>query len=129
MSGLAQRSDAQFRILRLLDERPAASQREIAQSLGVSLGLVNFCLKALADKGCVKISNFRASDHKLRYAYLLTPIGMQEKARLTAGFLQRKVAEYEALRSEIEALRAEAEVFEAPEGAARSGPGPAALGS
>ena len=108
MNGPAQRQDALFRILRLLDARPDASQRDIARALGVSLGLVNFCLKALADKGCVKIANFRASDQKLRYAYLLTPLGLQEKASLTATFLQRKVAEYEALKAEIAALQAEA---------------------
>ena len=108
MSAPQQRIDAQFRILRLLEDNPEATQRDIARSLGVSLGLVNFCLKALADKGCLKVANFRASGSKLRYAYLLTPEGMQEKARLTAGFLQRKVSEYEALKAEIAALQAEA---------------------
>jgi hypothetical protein len=108
MSAPQQRIDAQFRILRLLEDQPEASQRDIARSLGVSLGLVNFCLKALADKGCLKVANFRASGSKLRYAYLLTPEGMQEKARMTAGFLQRKVSEYEALKAEIAALQAEA---------------------
>ena len=108
MSAPQQRIDAQFRILRLLEDQPEASQRDIARSLGVSLGLVNFCLKALADKGCLKVANFRASGSKLRYAYLLTPEGLQEKARLTAGFLQRKVSEYEALKAEIAALQAEA---------------------
>ena len=108
MSAPQQRIDAQFRILRLLEDQPEASQRDIARSLGVSLGLVNFCLKALADKGCLKVANFRASGSKLRYAYLLTPDGLQEKARLTSGFLQRKVSEYEALKAEIAALQAEA---------------------
>lgn len=123
MNSLAQRQDALFRILRLLDARPEASQREIARTLGVSLGLVNFCLKALVDKGCVKIANFRASDSKLRYAYLLTPLGLQEKARMTASFLQRKVAEYEALKAEIAALRAEEVSGAAPEGLASAGQG------
>ena len=108
VSAAGHRADAQFRILRLLAARPAASQREIAIELGVSLGLVNFCLRALADKGCLKVANFRASGTKLRYAYLLTPDGLQEKARLTSGFLQRKVSEYEALKAEIAALQAEA---------------------
>lgn len=107
MTASTHRSDAHFRILRLLEANPAASQRDIARSLGVSLGLVNFCLKALAEKGCVKIANFRGSDSKLRYAYLLTPLGLQEKARLTASFLQRKCAEYEALKAEIEQLQLE----------------------
>ncbi len=118
MSAPQQRIDAQFRILRLLEDQPEASQRDIARSLGVSLGLVNFCLKALADKGCLKVANFRASGSKLRYAYLLTPEGVQEKARLTAGFLQRKVSEYEALKAEIAALRAEA----APPGVQEAAP-------
>ena len=101
------RADAQFRILRLLAARPAASQREIAGALGVSLGLVNFCLRALADKGLVKVANFRASGTKGRYAYLLTSEGVAEKASMAAHFLARKVSEYRALRAEIEALVAE----------------------
>ncbi len=115
MSAAGHGADAQFRILRLLGARPAASQREIASELGVSLGLVNFCLRALADKGCLKVANFRASGTKLRYAYLLTPEGLQEKARLTSVFLQRKVSEYEALKAEIAALQAEAVPSRVPE--------------
>lgn len=99
--------DVRFRLLRLLEDHPEKSQREISDALGVSLGAINYVLKALVKKGEVKIENFRASDNKLRYAYILTPRGLEAKARLTGGFLKRKYAEYEALKSEIEALEAE----------------------
>ena len=93
-----------FRLLRLLEEEPELSQREISHRLGVSLGGVNYVLRALVEKGLLKVRNFRASNNKLRYAYVLTPRGIDAKARLTTGFLRRKMAEYEALRAEIEAL-------------------------
>jgi EPS-associated MarR family transcriptional regulator len=90
--------------MRVLEDQPDLSQREIAELLGVSLGATNYVLKALIEKGQVKVRNFRASNNKLRYAYILTPSGIEAKARLTAGFLQRKYVEYEALKAEIEAL-------------------------
>ena len=96
--------DVRFRVLRVLQDEPGLSQREISVTLGVSLGAVNYCLRALTKKGQIKVRNFRSSDNKLRYAYILTPGGIAEKARLTGGFLTRKIAEYEALRAEIEAL-------------------------
>lgn len=99
--------DVRFCLLRLLEEHPEKSQREISDALGLSLGAINYVIKALVEKGEVKINNFRASDNKLRYAYILTPSGIDAKARLTAGFLRRKYAEYEALKAEIEALEAE----------------------
>jgi EPS-associated MarR family transcriptional regulator len=98
--------DVNFRLLRALENRPDLSQRQIAEELGVSVGAVNYCLRALIEKGLVKVRNFRSSDHKLRYAYILTPHGLAEKARLTTSFLKRKLAEYEALKAEIETLRA-----------------------
>ncbi len=101
--------DVRFRILRLLNEQPHLSQRDIADALGVSLGATNYVLKALVEKGQLKVRNFRASNNKLRYAYILTPRGIDAKARLTGGFLKRKYAEYEALKSEIEALEADLE--------------------
>ena len=97
--------DVRYRVLRILQNRPYLSQRQIAVELGVSLGAVNYCLRALTEKGQVKVSNFRSSNNKLRYAYILTPRGVAEKARLTGTFLKRKMAEYEALKAEIEALR------------------------
>lgn len=96
-----------FRMMRLLEERPDISQRELAQELGVSLGAAHYCLNALVEKGLVKIRNFTKSDHKQRYAYLLTPAGMAEKSALTGRFLQRKWAEYHALKEELEAVEAE----------------------
>ena len=106
------REEVHFRVLRLLSEKPSASQREISNALGVSLGLVNYCLNALVEKGAVKISNFRAADNKLRYAYVLTPSGLSEKVHLTSRFLQRKIEEFEALQAEIAALREEAGMAE-----------------
>ena len=98
-----------YTLLKTLEENPGLSQRDLAKKLGVSLGKVNFCLKALVEKGSLKINNFRNSDNKLAYAYLLTPRGMEEKARITVRFLKRKVQEYERLRAEIEDLTREAE--------------------
>ncbi len=100
--------DAHFRVMRVIEANPTYSQRDIARSLGISLGAVNYCLNALIGVGFVKVRNFRASDNKLRYAYILTPRGASEKAALTGAFLQRKIREYEALKAEIEALQLEA---------------------
>ena len=80
---------------------------DLARQLGISHGKMNYCLKALMDKGLVKLENFQNSQHKFNYAYLLTPAGITEKAALTGRFLKRKMAEYEALQAEIEALKAE----------------------
>lgn len=103
-------NDVRFKLLRLLSVQSNLSQREIARELNVSLGSTNYILRALVDKGQVKIRNFRASGNKRRYVYILTPRGLEDKARLTAGFLKRKRAEYDALRTEIEALQAEVEL-------------------
>ncbi|MBC7154422.1 MAG: MarR family EPS-associated transcriptional regulator [Rhodobacteraceae bacterium] len=93
-----------FRVMRLLQDNPKMSQRQLSQELGVSLGAVNYCLRALVDKGEVKIRNFRAAGNKMRYAYILTPRGVAQKAAITRHFLARKIAEYEALKAEIAAL-------------------------
>ena len=95
------------KILRLLEEQPEISQRELARELGISLGRVNFCLQALMEKGLVKANNFKNSNNKKAYMYFLTRRGIAEKARATSRFLDRKLAEYEALQREIEALRRE----------------------
>jgi len=97
-----------FELLKILEENPSLSQRELSSRLGVSLGKVNFCLKALVDKGFLKVNNFRNSNNKLAYAYLLTPHGMEEKARMTVAFLKRKLHEFDKLRYEIEQLQSEA---------------------
>ncbi len=99
--------DLRFRVLKLLQEKPDSSQRELADQLGISHGKMNYCLKALMDKGLVKLENFQNSQHKFNYAYLLTPAWIAEKAALTGRFLQRKMMEYEALQAEIESLKVE----------------------
>ena len=104
---------SQFRVLRLLDESPSRTQREMAHELGMSLGKANFVLLALLRKGFVKIQNFRNSNHKRGYVYLLTPEGVAAKAELTRHFLARKMEEYDALRLEIERLKADSEAVEA----------------
>lgn len=96
-----------YKILKLISEHPEVSQREIAQQLGISLGKVNYCLKALIEKGLVKASNFRNSKNKLAYIYLLTPRGIEEKASITLSFLRMKLQEYREVEAEIEALLAE----------------------
>jgi EPS-associated MarR family transcriptional regulator len=97
-----------FKILRILEEDPDISQRDLARVLGISLGRANFCLQALIEKGWIKVNNFKNSNNKQAYMYLLTRRGIAEKARVTARFLERKMAEYEALRREIEQLQREA---------------------
>ena len=96
-------------LLKLLQDQPQMSQRDLAQAMGVSLGKANYCLKALMDKGLVKLERFRANPDKRYYAYLLTPAGLKEKTRITMEFLRYKVAEYEALEKEIEQLRGDLE--------------------
>ena len=100
--------EARFQILRLLHDNPELTQRELGERVGVSLGAVNYCLKALIERGLVKASNFSKSPNKLSYAYVLTPAGITEKTMLTGRFLARKKLEYEALRAEIDALSREA---------------------
>lgn len=102
-----QREDVKFRVLRLIEQRPDASQREIADELGVSLGAINYCLRALIGKGHVKLANFKASKNKLGYVYVLTPEGIAHRAQLAAGFIKRKMAEFEAIQAELEELRGE----------------------
>src|SRR5574340_1841657 len=97
-----------YSLLKTLEENPGLSQRDLAKKLGISLGKVNFCLNALVEKGSLKINNSRKSDNTMAYAYLLTPRGVEEKARITVQFLKYKVQEYERLRKEIEELQREA---------------------
>ncbi len=97
--------DTHFRVLSLLEQNPDMSQRDLAKALGVSLGGVNYSLKALMERGMVKVQNFSRSERKLAYAYVLTPHGLTEKTKLTARFLKRKMDEYEALKAEIDSLQ------------------------
>ena len=96
-----------YQVIKLIEQDPEISQRELSKELGVSLGKVNYCLRALIDKGWVKAKNFKNSQHKMAYRYLLNPKGMQEKTALTMSFLQRKLVEHAALQQEIESLRSE----------------------
>lgn len=107
-----QREDVRFRMLRLIERNPAMSQRELADALGVSLGAVNFCVRALIDKGHVKLANFQASPNKLGYVYVLTPEGIAHRAQLATRFIERKLAEYQAIRQELEQLRDELGIAE-----------------
>lgn len=101
------RDDAHWRVLSLIEAEPELSQRQLSERLGVSLGKTNYLLRALLSKGLVKAENFRRSDNKLAYLYLLTPEGMAEKLRLTRAYLARKESEYQALKQEIDAVRNE----------------------
>jgi EPS-associated MarR family transcriptional regulator len=105
-------NETHLRLLRAIEANPQATQRELAEALGVSLGKTHYCLRALVDKGWVKARNFRANPNKLDYVHVLTRRGLEAKAQLTVSFLRRKVAEYESLRHEIELLRREAGLAE-----------------
>ena len=101
--------DTHFRVLRLLQENPEMSQRELATAVGVSVGGMHYVINALIEKGLVKLGNFTAAEDKRRYAYILTRKGLAEKATLTQKLLARKIEEYQALRAEIDALSADVE--------------------
>lgn len=104
--------DTNFRVMRLLEDNPDLTQRELADRLGISVGGLNYCLRALMEKGLVKMKNFANSKNKFGYVYVLTPTGMAEKAAIAHRFLQRKMDEYEALKAEIEALKLEVKTSE-----------------
>ena len=99
--------ETHLRIMRILQDNPDLTQRELAKALGMSVGGLNYCLNALIEKGFVKMGNFQKSKNKFKYVYLLTPQGIAEKVALTNRFLKRKMEEYEALKVEIEALKSE----------------------
>lgn len=101
------REDAQFRILRLLQDNPEMSQRDLAAAVGVSTGGMHYVLSALLEKGLIKLGNFTAAEDKRRYAYVLTRKGIATKTELTRRFLLRKMEEYETLKAEIEEVRGE----------------------
>lgn len=99
--------DVRFRVLRLLHDNPELSQRDLAEAVGISNGSAHYLLSALLDKGLIKLGNFTAAQDKRRYAYILTPKGIAEKAAITKRFLERKIQEYDALKAEIESLKDE----------------------
>ena len=98
-----------LQVLKLLQANPSLSQRQLAAQMGVSLGKANYCLRALVEKGLVKLGNFSKNPNKRHYAYILTPAGMEEKTRITLAFLKRKEAEFETIKGEIAALKGELE--------------------
>jgi len=98
-----------YQLLRVLEENPEISQRNLARELGLSLGKTHYCLRAVIEKGWVKARNFKNSKNKSAYLYQLTPQGVSAKARITRRFLDRKLREYRALEREIAELRAEVE--------------------
>lgn len=91
-----------FEVLRKIKSKPNSSQRELASELGFSLGKLNYCIKALKDKGLIKIKNFQKNPNKIGYAYVLTPKGLAEKTKLTLNFMRRKMKEYDELKSEFD---------------------------
>ena len=90
-----------FNVLRKINSKPKSTQRELAEALGFSLGKLNYCLKALKNKGLIKIKNFEKNPNKLNYIYVLTPIGISEKTKLTLNFMKRKMKGYDELKKEI----------------------------
>lgn len=107
MADPKQSNDLDYALLTQIAEQNSTNQRALAERLGVSVGKVNYCLRAIVDRGWVKVNNFRRSDNKWGYAYLLTPSGVSAKVRLASAFLERKELEFEQLQNEIAALRQE----------------------
>ena len=104
-----QTTETHLKVLRHIEANPEITQRELAQELGISLGKVNYCIKALIQKGWVKANNFKNNRNKAAYAYLLTPQGIEQKAKITVRYLKKKVQEYETLKREIAQLKSEVE--------------------
>jgi EPS-associated MarR family transcriptional regulator len=102
----------QYQILKSLEENSLSTQRQLSNKLGVSLGKVNYCIQSLAEKGLIKINNFRNNKNKIQYSYFLTPKGIQEKAKITLDFIKIKTKEYDTLKLEIESLKQEAKIMD-----------------
>ena len=96
---------SKYQLLKSIEQNANLTQRQLSKELGISLGKVNYCLKSLIQKGFVKINNFKNSNHKLQYSYLLTPTGIEEKTKLTIEFLKVKTKEYEVLKEEVERIK------------------------
>jgi EPS-associated MarR family transcriptional regulator len=111
---LTLQDEISYKLLKIIEEEPHLSQREIAARMGVSLGKANYCLKSLIDKGYIKARNFYNNNHKVGYIYMLTPSGVEEKVSVTYRFLKRKMREYEDIKAEIESLKAETDEFKKP---------------
>lgn len=106
-----------YKLLKLIEANAEMQQRDMAKAMGISLGKVNYCVQALVQKGLVKMGNFRRNDNKLVYSYLLTPSGIEAKARLTLSFLKQRITEFEAIRAEIEELSRDASRNQGKDGA------------
>lgn len=104
-----------YKLLKIIENEPQLSQREIASRMGISLGKANYCLKSLIEKGFIKARNFYNSNHKVAYVYMLTPSGLEEKTSVTYRFLTRKMQEYEEIKTEIERLKAETAEIQKPQ--------------
>jgi EPS-associated MarR family transcriptional regulator len=102
---LSRRESLDFELLYLLETEPGLTQRELAERLGISLGRTNYCVRALLDKGVIKLANFRAARSKLGYVYVMTPKGIAQRIELSRRFLQRKLTEFERLKAQIETLQ------------------------
>ena len=102
--------ETHLKVLRHIEENPSATQRELAEALGISLGKTNYCMKALINKGMVKAKNFKNSANKRAYLYILTPKGIEAKAQISVRFLKRKIDEFEALKQEIDKLKSELKI-------------------
>ena len=105
------KQELEYRVLKLVEKQPTITQRQLSKELGVSLGKTHYVIKALVQVGWIKLDNFQRSDNKLGYAYLLTPKGMVEKAKITRRFLLHKQQEYEQLKREIAQLQVEVDEF------------------
>lgn len=105
--GQSMNDEITHNLFALIEEQPHLSQRELASELGVSLGKTNYCIRRLIERGWLKAQNFKNSNNKVAYAYLLTPSGFSEKAKITARYLKQKIDEYELLKAEIEKLQQE----------------------
>jgi EPS-associated MarR family transcriptional regulator len=117
---VALNDEVRYKLLKYLADNPQASQRDVAQHLGISIGKVNYCIQALVELGWIKVQNFKNSRRKSAYLYLLTPSGIEQKVSITVRFLQRKLVEYDRLAHEIQQLRAEVGPV-APEESAETG--------
>ena len=106
--------DIRLDLLRELESNPEYTQRELSQEMGVSLGKVNYCIRKLTEKGLIKITNFKQNPNKVGYVYILTPTGIEEKARLTFSFLKLKIKEYEMLKDEISKLKQDTKKLKLP---------------
>lgn len=105
-------TEVSYRVLKILESEPAITQRALAERLGVSVGKVNYCLKALMEKGLIKSRNFKNSSRKIQYMYVLTPRGVRERLRVALAFMRRKSEEYDEIRLDIERLTAAKEKSE-----------------